>query len=131
MSELKAMIDQRQKLEREKDALQKAIDLLSADIIAIMVADGKKQALGTDGTGYSLSGRTTYSYQKPVYELLNAKGLLIHFEQKPKITRAELEDLYKQGALTGAEMDEIARYTIPKESPYSLRRVVPKEARIV
>ncbi len=128
---LTELIDQRQRLLAEIDEREQALKVLDHDIMFNLLESGEKQAFGTDKTGVALTSTTRYEYSQPVYRYLDSKGLLPNFAVEPKVTKGKLDALLKEGVLSYADMAEIEKHTIVEQSPYALRRVVPKEARII
>ncbi len=127
---ISGLIDQKHALLETIKGIQEKIDELDHQIMSHLIESGDKQVLGSDGTGYALTSTTRYQYGPKVLQLIKAKGLLEYF-QKPSITRSMLELMRKQDRLTYQDLAEIERWTIVEQSPYSLRRVVPKEAKVI
>lgn len=128
---LTELIDQRQKLLAEIDEREQALKALDHDIMSKLLESGEKQAFGTDKTGVGLTCKTDYKYGKQVYSYLKDRGLAEHFTPEPKVTKGKLDALLKDGLLNYKDMAVIEKWTTVEQSPYALRRVVPKEARVI
>ncbi len=128
---LTTLIDEKNRLSRTIEELETIGSALGDAIMSLMRELEVTQALGSDGTGFQIGSRSRYAYKPEVYRLLESRGLLEHFQPKPSITRTGLKDLQKHGLLTDEDVQYIEEHTIEEESPDSLRRVVPKEARVI
>lgn len=128
---LTQLLDQRKALQGDVDRTQLAIKELDKEILALMYASELKSAVGSDGTGVKLHSSAKYEYQRPAYEYLNAKGLIDYFTPEPKITQTKLNELKEKELLTFEDLAVIEKHTIKEESPYTLAKYTPKEARII
>lgn len=128
---LSTLVDVDNRLQRGMKELSDISESVRHEIMSLLLQTGETQAFGSDGTGLSLTSRTSYQYDGNVFNYLEGRGLLKHFERKPSITRDGLEKLKKSGELTERDMKFIEEHTIEEQSPYSLRRVVPKEAMVI
>lgn len=124
------LIDRKQELQEQIDKLATVMDDLDHQIKCGLLESGRKDAYGSNGIGFRLTSRTSYEYKQPAYDYLRDKGLLEVFLAAPKITKGKLEALQKEGQLTYADLAEIEKWTLVDQSPYTLARVVPKEARV-
>lgn len=127
-TDLSFLIDKHYQLVCDKEALEREIKDVAHEITCKLLESGQQQSYGNQGIGYALTSTTRYDFGKAAYRYLEDKGLLSHFVPEPKITKAKLEALQKEGVLTYADLAAIETYTVVEQSPYALRKVVQKEA---
>lgn len=130
-AQLTQLIDQRHQMDAALETLQAAVAELDHQIMTLLLQDGLKSAVGSNGTGYSLHSTTRYEFRAEAYRAIEDKGLLDYFRGKPKITKSALESLQKEGVIDPADFADIWAHAVVDQSPYALKRYVPKEARIL
>lgn len=120
------MVNARNVLLEQRDALDKLIKEQEHDIACLMISEGTERAYGDTGIGYSLNRPVSYKPTPTTQRLADDAGVSALFLEW-KFSKTKLDDLFKKGEINADVYGDMIKSLNIEEGAIGLRKVVNKE----